>query len=226
MEKKFCIYIRVSTKKQGVSGLGLEAQREICMRYISEQNGECAAEFQDVESGKNRNRQGLWEAIEFCKKTKAELVIAKLDRLARDVEFTFQVINTKIAIHFCDMPVVNTMILGVFASVAQYERELISQRTKAALAAKKTRLGRDKCCDTSKARSIAAQVKRESAVNNPSNKIVWALLTEKSNEPPTKEECMRLSSKLNDMGVKTSTGLDFTPLRLRAAYNNLKKLYA
>lgn len=226
MEKKFCIYIRVSTKKQGMSGLGLEAQREICMNYITSEGGTCAAEFKDVESGKNRNRQGLWDAIAFCKKNDAELVIAKLDRLARDVEFTFQVINTKITIHFCDMPVVNTMILGVFASVAQYERELISQRTKAALAAKKMKLGRDKCCDTSKARSAAAQVKRDNAMNNPSNKIVWALLTERTNEPPTKDECMRLSAKLNDMGVKTSTGLDFTPLRLRAAYNNLKKLHA
>jgi len=139
MGKEFCTYLRVSTTKQGASGLGLDAQRKICADYITHANGTHVAEFSDVESGTHRDRKGLWDAIEYCKKNGSTLVIAKLDRLARDVEFTFKVINTGIEIHFCDMPQVNTMILGVFASVAQYERELTSKRTRDALAAKKAR---------------------------------------------------------------------------------------
>ena len=134
---KYCIYLRVSTTKQGASGLGIEAQRKMCLDFIERNGGENSAEFMDVESGTHRDRKGLWQAIEFCKRNKTPLVIAKLDRLARDVEFTFRVINSGIEIHFCDMPVVNTMILGVFAAVAQYERELCSSRTKAALEQKK-----------------------------------------------------------------------------------------
>lgn len=135
--KRFVTYLRVSTQKQGNSGLGIDAQRKMCTDFIANHGGEFVNEFKDVESGTHRNRKGLWQAIEYCKEHGCSLVIAKLDRLARDVEFTFRVINTGIDIHFTDMPVVNSMILGVFASVAQYEREMCSSRTKAALAAKK-----------------------------------------------------------------------------------------
>lgn len=135
----YCTYLRVSTQRQGAQGLGIAAQRQMCAAFIKQNNGQHAQEFMDVESGTHRERNGLWNAIDYCKANGCSLVIAKLDRLARDVEFTFKVINTGIDIHFTDMPVVNSMILGVFASVAQYEREMISKRTKDALAAKKAR---------------------------------------------------------------------------------------
>lgn len=137
--KKYAIYIRVSTLKQGASGLGLESQKRICQDFIKMNKGEEVAEFKDIESGTHRDRKGLLDAIEYCKRNSCALVIAKLDRLARDVEFCFKVVNTGIEIHFCDMPQINTLLLGVFASVAQYERELTSDRTKKALAAKKER---------------------------------------------------------------------------------------
>ena len=136
--KQYASYLRVSTRKQGASGLGLEAQRKMCTDFVCG-DGKITAEFTDVESGTHRDRKGLWQAIEYCQKNKCPLVVAKLDRLARDVEFCFKVINTGIEIHFCDMPQINTLLLGVFASVAQYERELTSDRTKKALAAKKAR---------------------------------------------------------------------------------------
>ena len=139
MEHRYITYYRVSTQKQGRSGLGLEAQRAMCRTFVDSRGGEIVHEYKDVESGKKRDRAGLWAAIEHAQREDIPLVIAKLDRLARDVEFTFKVMNTGIDIHFCDMPVVNTMVLGVFAAVAQYERELISQRTKAALQAKRAR---------------------------------------------------------------------------------------
>lgn len=137
--KKYVTYLRVSTTKQGASGLGIEAQRKICGDFIAHNNGESMGEFVDVESGTHRDRKGLLDAINYCKQNGCALVIAKLDRLARDVEFCFKVVNTGIEIHFCDMPTINTLLLGVFAAVAQYERELTSSRTKAALGAKKAR---------------------------------------------------------------------------------------
>ena len=137
--KKFAVYIRVSTRKQGNSGLGLESQQKICGEFIKTQGGELVAEFKDVESGTHRDRKGLLAAIDYCKRNNCALVIAKLDRLARDVEFCFKVVNTGIEIHFCDMPQLSTLMLGIFATVAQYERELTSDRTTKALAAKKAR---------------------------------------------------------------------------------------
>lgn len=181
-KQKYVIYLRVSTKRQGSSGLGLDAQRKMCTDLIERENGVVAKEFQDVESGKSRMRPGLWKAIDYCKVYGCTLVIAKLDRLARDVEFTFKVIGTGIQIRFVDMPVMNTMILGVFASVAQYERELIVQRTKGALEAIKDdiekngghvsrtgryikRLGREKGSDTSAAGAAAGLTHSRKAEN-------------------------------------------------------------
>lgn len=181
-KQKYVIYLRVSTKRQGSSGLGLDAQRKMCTDLIERENGVVAKEFQDVESGKSRTRPGLWKAIDYCKVYGCTLVIAKLDRLARDVEFTFKVIGTGIQIRFVDMPVMNTMILGVFASVAQYERELIVQRTKGALEAIKDdiekngghvsrtgnyikKLGREKGADTSAAGAAAGLTHSRKAEN-------------------------------------------------------------
>lgn len=135
--KTYATYLRVSTQKQGRSGLGLDAQREMCSDFIQANGGTFTREFMDVESGTHRDRKGLLDAILYCKSNGCSLVIAKLDRLARDVEFCFKVVNTGIDIHFTDMPQMNTLLLGVFASVAQYERELTSDRTRKALAVKK-----------------------------------------------------------------------------------------
>ena len=135
--KHYAVYLRVSTQRQGAQGLGISAQRNMCENFIRQNKGKQVQEFMDVESGTHRDRKGLWQAIDYCKKNGCSLVIAKLDRMSRDVEFTFKVINTGIDIHFTDMPVVNSMILGVFAAVAQYEREMVSTRTKQALAVKK-----------------------------------------------------------------------------------------
>lgn len=136
--KQYATYLRVSTQRQGAQGLGISAQRNMCDNFIKQNKGKQVQEFMDVESGTHRDRKGLWQAIDYCKKNGCSLVIAKLDRLARDVEFTFKVINTGIDIHFTDMPVVNSMVLGVFSAVAQYEREMCSSRTKQALAVKKS----------------------------------------------------------------------------------------
>lgn len=226
--KQYCIYLRVSTTRQFSSGLGIEAQRETCLNYIKSQRGELLKEFIDSESGKNRNRPGLLSAIDFCKTNGCTLVIAKLDRLARDVEFTFKVINTGIDIHFCDMPMINTMILGVFASVAQYERELISGRTKAALTAKKER-GEvwNKEISTeriNKAVEASAKSRREKARNNPKNVFFWQFCLnwqKKNGKFTAMTDFQPIADELNSLGQTTATGLPFTKNRVRAAYQNL-----
>lgn len=230
---KYAIYTRVSTKTQGADGLGMEAQKQTCLNYIKSQNGELLAEFSDVESGKSRTRVGLLHAVEFCKNNGCTLVIAKLDRLARDVEFTFAVINTGINIYFCDMPVVNTMILGVFASVAQYERELISTRTKAALKAKKQRgeswntvANRDAI---EKAVNAANKARNEKARNNPRNIFFWQFCKnwEKTHGAITANtDFTPIAEELKSLGQLTTTGLEFTRNRARALYFSLKRVYS
>lgn len=229
--KKYAIYIRVSTQKQGVSGLGLESQKKICEDYVQSVKGEVIAEFKDVESGKHRDRPGLIDAVNFCKANKCTLLLATLSRLARDVEFTFKIVNSGIDIHFVDMPEMNTLTLGIFATVAQYERELTSERTKKALKAKKDRgfkLGAQKGIDTTKAWQQSAKVKRERAQKDPNNRIIWEMFTQakeftKDGKTPTSKEFERISGKLNRIGIRTSQGMDFTPERARSAYHNLKR---
>ena len=229
--KQCVIYLRVSTQKQNISHLGLESQMQICESYIKETDGQLVKVFQDIQSGKSKDRKGLLDAIEFCKKNKCELVFAKLDRLARDVEFTFKVVNTGIQVHFCDMPQLNTLILGVMATVAQYERELISQRTKQALAAKKARgckLGRTSGADVQEMCAASATARREKARNNPTNKIIWGVLsqyTDGGKRMPSTDEYERVCLTLSGMGVTTSTGLPFNVSRARNAYHNLKRIF-
>ena len=228
-QENYVVYIRVSTKRQGDSGLGLESQQDICEKYIKEQKGESVDTFKDVESGTHRDRPGLWQAIEFCKANRCCLVVAKLDRLARDVEFIFKVVNSGIKIHFCDMPMVNTMILGVFASVAQYERELISKRTRDALAAKRARgehLGRPKGTSLEEANQASSIARRQRALNNPTNKTIWEVVRihTKDFTEVHKANFEEAVKTLNKMGVKTTSGMDMNIDRIRSAYYNIKRM--
>lgn len=219
----YVIYTRVSTKRQGDSGLSLESQKEKCERYIQEKDGKVSAFFSDVESGANRERPGLWQAIEYCKENGCTLVVAKLDRLARDIEFIFKVVNSGIRIHFCDMPMVNTMILGVFASVAQYERELISKRTKDALAAKRARgehLGRPKGTSLEEANQASSIVRRQRALNDPNNNRIWEIIRihTKDFTEIHKANFEAAVETLQKMGIRTPTGMGMTVGRLQSFY--------
>lgn len=129
-------YYRVSTAKQGTSGLGLAAQEAAVQAFIA---GEPIAAFTEVESGKRDDRPQLAAALTHAKRHKATLVIAKLDRLARDVHFISGLLKAGVEIRACDIPTANRMVLHIMAAVAEGEREMISERTKAALAAAKAR---------------------------------------------------------------------------------------
>lgn len=137
---KFVAYYRVSTDQQGKSGLGLDAQRKAVEDYLNGGNWQLVAEFTEVESGKSdKNRPQLHAALAICRKQRATLVIAKLDRLARNVAFIATLMEAGVPLKFVDMPDADTFRLHIEAVLAEEERRRIASRTKAALAAAKAR---------------------------------------------------------------------------------------
>lgn len=140
---KFIAYYRVSTQKQGASGLGLEAQQAAVARYLNGGAWELIGEFREVETGKGADalakRPQLRAALDACKKIGATLLIAKLDRLARNVHFVSGLLETGVEFVAADMPQANKVMIQMHAVMSEWERDQISARTKAALAAAKVR---------------------------------------------------------------------------------------
>ena len=182
MTEKFIAYYRVSTKRQG---LGLEAQQTTARQYASARGAEIIAEFSEKESGKHedlKKRRELFAALELCRKTGACLLIAKLDRLARDVEFTFHLKNSHAQVIACDLPDFNTLTVGIFATMAQHEREICSLRTKAALSELKksgvllgARNGRSHVF-TDEDRLNAWKAHKNAALENENSRKAWHFL--------------------------------------------------
>lgn len=138
---KYCVYFRVSTKKQGQSGLGLAAQEEMVKPFVIQ--GELVGRFTEVESGGNCNRKELAKAIALCQKEGAILLVAKLDRLARNVLFISTLMESKVQFKCADMPEVDNFTVHLYAALAEKERKLISERTKAGLDSIKRIIERD-----------------------------------------------------------------------------------
>jgi DNA invertase Pin-like site-specific DNA recombinase len=144
MQGAFVAYFRVSTDRQGRSGLGLEAQQKAVGDYLS--GGQIIAEFIEVESGKRNDRPELGRALAACRRHKAKLIIAKLDRLSRNLAFIAALMDAGAEFVAVDNPNANKLTLHILAAVARHEREMIGERTKAALQAAKARgirLGRN-----------------------------------------------------------------------------------
>lgn len=139
MAQRFIAYERVSTARQGASGLGLEAQRQAINGFAAAKGAEVLARFTEVESGKTPNRPQLAAAIQLARLTGATLVIAKLDRLSRNAAFLLTLRDSGVHFLAVDMPEANDLTVGIMALVAQSEREAISRRTKEALAVAKAR---------------------------------------------------------------------------------------
>lgn len=138
-EGKFVSYFRVSTARQGASGLGLDAQRVAVDTYLNGGNWSVLASFTEIESGKRSDRAELAKALTMCRLTGATLVIAKLDRLARDAHFLLGLQASGVEFVAADNPHANRLTVGILALVAEQEGRAISERTKAALAAAKAR---------------------------------------------------------------------------------------
>ena len=215
-DKKYIAYYRVSTEKQKVSGLGLDAQKAIVQSRVAP-----VEEYVEYESGKNNNRPVLHEALEACKKHGATLIVAKLDRLSRDVEFVFSLRNEQIDFRALDMPEINTLILGMFATVAQHERETISSRVKVALAELKkkgVKLGNPQNL-TDDARAKGREVIKDRARKNQHSKMAYPYAKN------LKDQGMKLTEimdSLNKSGYKTPRGKEFTQA---VQVSRLLKLY-
>jgi DNA invertase Pin-like site-specific DNA recombinase len=136
---KFVAYFRVSTDRQGKSGLGLEAQRQAVMDYLNGGRWALVGEFTEIESGKRNDRPQLAAALAACKKLKAKLIVAKFDRLGRNLAFIATLMESGVEFVAVDNPHANKLTVHILAAVAQHEREMISERTKAALQAAKRR---------------------------------------------------------------------------------------
>lgn len=216
---KYVSYYRVSRESQRKSGLGLEAQRQAVQEAARTHRAKIVAEFTETESGKRNDRPQLAKAIARARSLKATLVVAKLDRLSRDAAFLLTLANSGLSIMCCDLPDANTLTFGIMASVAQWERERISERTKAALMAAKRRgvkLGthrRGHKIDYRKGRSLGLQK---------------AVAAAAANRAQARADCygelgidaMRreglsfaaIAERLNQAGHVTTTGKQFTAM--------------
>ena len=206
----YVAYLRQSTKKQEVSGLGIEAQREIIHNYLSPETP--IAEFVETESGRHNDRPKLSEALALCRKTGSTLIVAKLDRLSRNVAFVSKLLESDVEIKFCDFPEANKLVLHIIASIAEYEAQLISSRTKQSLQAKKSRgakLGKPENLidNLDKAISNSRKTNMKKALDNSNNKRAVGMLKilVKQNLSLT-----QMADILNSEGFVTSRGSQFT----------------
>jgi DNA invertase Pin-like site-specific DNA recombinase len=201
--RPFVAYYRVSTARQGISGLGLDAQRRAVAAYVG--TAPLLAEFQEIESGKaDDNRPQLAAAVEFCRKKEATLVIAKLDRLSRDVHFISGLMKSGVDFIVADMPTATPVMLHIHAAIAEYERGAISQRTKAALQAAKargTQLGNPRWQES---------IERARAARNPvpvPPQIVATIAEQRAQGYPLR----KIAEHLNALGVRTPRGNTWHP---------------
>lgn len=219
---QYVAYLRVSTQKQGYSGLGIEAQREIIQKYLHDKTP--IAEYVEIESGRKKDRPKLKEALMLCRKTEAVLIVAKLDRLARNVSFLSNLLENDVEIVFCDFPQANKMMLHILSAISQYEAELIAARTRSALQAKKVRgfkLGNPEHLMDKHGQAIRNSIRtcKQKADNNPNNTRAVAMLRTLIRENHTLKE---MADILNREGFVTSQGYSFsksTVYKLIRRYN-------
>jgi len=202
----YVVYLRVSTERQGQSGLGLEAQRAAVAAHVLGR-GEVVAEYVEIESGKRSDRPELARALAEARRAGAVLLIAKLDRLARNVAFIANLLEAGVEVTAADMPEANRFVLHIMAAVAEQEGRTISERTKAALAAAKARgvkLGWSIPERTSEQRQAA----RKGAAVNKARALTYA-----ENVLPVVEQISaggaslrQIAAELNARGIKTARG--------------------
>jgi DNA invertase Pin-like site-specific DNA recombinase len=217
--------LRVSTDKQGSSGLGLEAQRAAVERYVAGTGGVITVEYVEVESGKKNDRPEIAAAVAACRAQRATLIIAKLDRLARNVAFISGLMESGVDFVAADMPLANRLTVHILAAVAEHEREMISQRTKAALAAAKargTKLGNPQLKAGNRASALAAGRARASKARAKARDIFPFI------EAARKAGCTTLgllAEALTARGVKTPGGAErWGPEQVRRVIKSAKAM--
>lgn len=213
--QRYVAYLRVSTEKQGRSGLGVAAQRTIIDRFLSD-SAEIIGEFVEVQSGKDDQRVELWKAIAHAKKHGAKILLAKLDRFSRKVSFIAGIMEQGVGLVVADLPNATDFQLHIFAALAQEERRLISERTRLALAEAKKRgveLGRN-------SKVLAKRHKQDA------DKRAIAL---RPIVRPLLDEGLSLNDIarcLNEKGLRTARGKEFRAEQVRLLRNRLCALAA
>jgi len=207
--KQYVSYLRCSTTKQT---LGIDAQRTINTQFISSHGGEIVMEYVEHESGKNDNRLELNKALEMCKKSGYTLLIAKLDRLSRSISFIFQLRDSGIDIVIPTLPQLTTMTLGIFATLAQSERETISLRTKQALQELKNKgvvLGKPSNLKNNLDIAISNSIesRKVKAMNNENNIKASAYIRSLRTNGVTWSNVLK---QLNENGFRASRGGEFS----------------
>lgn len=215
---KFIAYYRVSTKRQGQSGLGLDAQREAVANYLASVKGKLVADFTEVEHGtrKGNNRPQLAGALAQCRIHSATLIIAKLDRLARNVAFVSHLMESGCEFTACDFPQANRLTIHILAAVAEHEAEMISARTKLALAAAKrkgTVLGGDRGNTHliyRKGNRASAKVRSEQAQRRASDllPVIEAIRAEGAGS------LRQIAAGLNQRGIATARGCEWSAVQV------------
>jgi DNA invertase Pin-like site-specific DNA recombinase len=233
--KKYVAYYRVSTQKQGASGLGLQAQRNAVSSYLKE-GGKLAGEFTEVESGtRKKKRVEIYRAIELAKKEKAILVVAKLDRLARDVEFTSALFNGSVEFVCCDNPTANKLTIQILSVIAEHEATVIASRISDALKAKKEKIKKGIFTnkDGSEMKPVNGEVRlgnplgfgkyqklgvqkiKENAKNDKANIQAMDIICSARKEGMTFQQ---IADKLNKLQYKTRRGKDFNPIQVQRLF--------
>jgi DNA invertase Pin-like site-specific DNA recombinase len=207
---RFVAYFRVSTDRQGKSGLGLDAQRKAIMDYLNGGSWKLVGEFVEVESGKDSDRPQLAAALEACRKQKAKLVIAKLDRLSRNLAFIATLMESGVEFVAVDNPHANKLTVHILAAVAQHEREMISERARAALQAAKRRGKRLGNPNIAKAAQRGADAQSEAADDFAAN--ILPVICEIQASGITSANA--IAAKLNDRGIKTARGGKWTHVQV------------
>ncbi len=206
----YIAYYRVSTKRQGQSGLGLDAQKTSVKKFVKDSY--LQSEYTEVESGTKSHRVELQKALLEAKNTGATLVIARLDRLSRNASFTFSLMDSGVKFVAVDMPEANELTIGIMSLLAQEEAKKISRNTKKALQelrAKGVKLGSPKnLTDLGRKNSIASR--KEKAINNLNNRKAYAVI--KVMAPNSNSH--RMATYLNDNGFKTSGGSNFSAVQV------------
>lgn len=217
--KKYIAYYRVSRKEQGISGLGLSAQKTSVTNFVRNQEGTIIQEFTEIETGTNkRERVEIHRAIELAKIEGAILVIAKLDRLSRNVNFVSSLMDAGIEFVAVDMPSANHFTIHIFSALAEQEAKLISSRTRLALAELKKKviaLGNPKNLND-EARAKGTLKVKENAINNDRNRQAQSIIVN------CKEKGMsyrQIAEYLNELNFKTRYGNQFMAPTVHQLYS-------
>lgn len=210
-------YIRVSTRKQGKSGLGIQAQKTAIRNLLNDEDS-IIEQYEEIESGKNKERPKLLEAIRRCKETKATLVIARLDRLSRSLSFISHLMDSGIDFVACDMKNANRFTIQIFSALAEQEARFISKRTKDALAELKSRgvkLGKPENL-TQKARDKGVEAVKQNAILNENNRKASALIASMRAEGIS---YIKIANRLNEAGFQTRYSKQFTQMTVKRLYD-------